>query len=189
MHRSDLPRSARHPLRAAVMAVALTALPPAAPACAYDGLPGDENWATHPASLAVVFAIHDALGKGKLAPLDEAPPALAWLRVNAMVQDLHRRLARPGHAAPPAVALLLVEARLWNRFQPGAGVDTRLRLEAHASGPRDGDVVLVTGEPVLKALLEGRLDWQRAIDGRLVVIAGESHLSERLARILGDVSP
>ncbi len=136
----------------------------------------------------MVFAIHDALRKGQLAPLDEAPPALAWLRVNIMVQDLHRRLARPGHPAPPAVALLLVEARLWNRFQPGAGVDTRLRLEAHASGPRDGDVVLVTGEPVLKALLEGRLDWQRAIDGRLVVIAGESRLSERLARILAAAS-
>ncbi len=42
MHRSDRPRSARHPLRAAAMAVALTALPPAAPACRYDGLPGDE---------------------------------------------------------------------------------------------------------------------------------------------------
>jgi hypothetical protein len=188
MHRSDRPRSARHPLRAAAVAVALTALPPAAPACRYDGVPGDETWATHPASLAVVFAIHDALRRGQLAPLAEAPPALALLRVNIMVRDLHRRLAQPGHAAPPAVAMLLVEAGLWNRFQPGAGVDTRLRLEAHASGPRDGDVVLVTGEPVLKALLEGRLDWQRAIDGRLVVIAGESHLSERLVRILAAAS-
>jgi hypothetical protein len=119
-----------------------------------------------------------------LGSLRPARSALAWLRVNAMVQDLHRRLARPAHPAPPA----------WRccSSRPDSGIDSSpvpvstrgLRLEAHASGPRDGDVVLVTGEPVLKALLDGRLDWQRAIDDRLVAIAGESHLSERLPRTL-----
>jgi hypothetical protein len=79
----------------------------------------------------------------------------------------------------PPVAVVLVEAHLWGRVVPGAGPTA---WQAHAEGPASGDVVVVTGEPALAALLAGRLRWDVAIASGLVVLDGPA---EGRARVVG----
>jgi hypothetical protein len=86
----------------------------------------------------------------------------------------------------PTFAIVLVEARLWSRIVPGpAGT----RLESHVDGPASGDVILVTGEPALRGLLEGRISWDAAVANGLVVIDGPAEERDRLARALTERFP
>jgi len=81
----------------------------------------------------------------------------------------------------PAVAVVLVEAHLWGRSTPAEG---RAAWQAHADGPANGDVILVTGEPALAALLDGRLRWDAAIASGLVVVAGPAEARAQVASVL-----
>ena len=76
---------------------------------------------------------------------------------------------------------MLVEAHLWGRAVPGPG---QLSFQAHADGPASGDVIVVTGEPALAALLDGRLRWDAAIASGLVVVAGPADARAQVAGIL-----
>jgi hypothetical protein len=60
---------------------------------------------------------------------------------------------RPQHEKPRATALLLVEAGLWTRYYV---INGELVAASHAAGPIPDDVVAITAEPVLQALLAGR---------------------------------
>ena len=77
--------------------------------------------------------------------------------------------------------MVLVEAHLWGRALPGVGPRS---WQAHADGPANGDVVVVTGEPALAALLDGRLQWDAAIASGLVVVDGPIEARAQVARIL-----
>jgi hypothetical protein len=59
----------------------------------------------------------------------------------------------------PAIAMLLIGPMLWARFE---GQEGTVSLESHATGPVGDDVVLVTDEPVVAALAEGRITAREA---------------------------
>lgn len=63
----------------------------------------------------------------------------------------------------PAVSLLLVQSRLWTRYTPSGNRTSggEPNHAGHGAGPIDGDVVVVTGEAVLRSLLDEKILGQR----------------------------
>ena len=59
-----------------------------------------------------------------------------------------------GGTRPPAFSLLLIEPMLWTRF---VSEDGDLRAQVHASGPQAGDLVLISGEEVIREVTSNRL--------------------------------
>jgi len=171
----------RHPAGTALVAAWLAAtLPGAAFGCGYHVELAGGVTTAHAASIPVALAVHDGIGSGRLERLADVPPALAVLRANGALRMLAAML-EPGTATMPAVAVVLVEAHLWSRIVP-ASAGTQLQF--HADGPAPGDVVVVTGEPALRALLDGRMSWEAAIASGLVVIEGPAEGRGQLARHL-----
>ena len=180
---AGVPSAAARP-RAVRRAVAILAIgilgataSAAANACGYHVAIGGVS-VVHPTSIPVAVAIHAAVRDGQLAPIAEAPAPLALLRANGAMRTLAMALQAQAPDLPP-VALVLVEAHLWGRVVPGAGPAS---WQAHADGPAIGDVIVVTGEPALAALLDGRLRWDAAIASGLVVLDGPA---EGRARVVG----
>ncbi len=158
-------------------------------ACGFDGLIGDQFSAQHAKSLSVAFAISDgvaagAIGKGALAPIE--PGQRGYWRAMMRLQQFAEALSRPV-AAPkklPQISVLLIDSRLWTRLRADA---SGYAIEAHATGPAPGDVVIVTNEFVLAALIDGSLDARRALDIGVVAVDGDAAFSttvrdEMLAR-------
>ncbi len=134
----------------------------------------------HPSSIPVAVAIGAAVSDGRLAPLADVPAPLALIRANGAMRTFATALQSDTSDLPP-VAVVLVEAHLWGRALPGVGPQS---WQAHADGPANSDVVVVTGEPALAALLDGRLQWDAAIASGLVVVAGPIEARAQVARIL-----
>jgi hypothetical protein len=162
----------------AISALGATASVPVG-ACGYHVAIGGVS-AVHPSSIPVAVAIHAAVSEGRLTPLADVPAPLALIRANGAMRNLAMALQSDASGLPP-VAFVLVEAHLWGRAVAGAG---RISFQAHAEGPASGDVIVVTGEPALAALLDGRLRWDAAIASGLVVVAGPAQARAEVAGIL-----
>lgn len=182
--RSGVVRCARaRALRGAFAVVAIGALgatgSAAVNACGYDLTIGGVSVA-HPSSIPVAVAIGAAVREGRLAPLADVQAPIALIRANGAMRNFAMALQSDTPDLPP-VAFVLVEAHLWGRAVPGAG---RISFQAHAEGPATGDVIVVTGEPALAALLDGRLRWEAAIASGLVVVAGPAEARAQVASLL-----
>jgi hypothetical protein len=151
----------------------------AASACGYHLAIGGVS-VVHPSSIPVAVAIHAAVNDGRLAPLAEAPATLALVRANATMRTFASALEADTTDLPP-VALVLVEVHLWGRAVPGAHP---MSWQAHADGPANGDVIVVTGEPALAALRDRRLRWDDAVASGLVVVAGPAEARARVVGVL-----
>lgn len=172
-------------LMQAALAAACLALPLHAAACGSDFVLGDEVGAAHPASIGVAFAMLDARSAGTLAPADVSASTDTRVSADDAAHRLEQRLASV-RTKMPAVSLLLVESRLWTRYASSGkrDADAEATHAGHDAGPVDGDVVVVTGEAVLRGLLAGRLTWQKAVDSGLVVLAGDPAGQTRVATLL-----
>jgi hypothetical protein len=151
----------------------------AASACGYHVAIGGVS-VIHPTSIPVAVAIHAAVSEGRLTPLADVPAPIALVRANGAMRNFATALQSDASDLPP-VAFVLVEAHLWGRAVAGAG---KISFQAHAEGPASGDVIVVTGEPALAALLDGRLRWDAAIASGLVVVAGPARERARVEGVL-----
>lgn len=167
-------------VRALVTAACAAMLPGAAIGCAYHPVGVGSFSASHSASLPVALAVLDAVSSGRLPRLAEAPAPLALLRANGAMRNLSELLAPKAMGMPP-VALVLVEAGLWGRITSESGTT---QLQTHVDGPLDGDVIVVTGEAALRALLDGSINWDSAVANGLIVVDGPAEGREQLARNL-----
>jgi hypothetical protein len=175
--RSEAPMRTVSPPRLGVLlcalVTALMAVAPPARGCALerDLLPSSLSL-QHPRSVDVAFAMHDAIERGELK-LDPAPSnAFTLLKVRSRLQQLRAALAKGGItsevATNGAFAIVLIEYGLWSRFriEPDGG----LAMQFHIDGPAKDEIVMVTGDVVLEALLDGRLPARQAIEQRLIVL-------------------
>lgn len=184
-HRRDqVIRSAGRGAAIAARLAALSSLVLAGPgiACGFHGSPavGALNVA-YPNALWVRTAVWQAQLEGVLgrpaagAPSDPFAARVALARRYRAASDrlaaLREDLA-DGGAKPraPSFTVLLIGPMLWSRFEP-TGDDYRLHV--HAEGAAPGDVVLITDEPVLEVLADGRMPVSRAIDLGLVRLYGK----------------
>jgi hypothetical protein len=151
--RKAIPRS--HVLGALALGAVMPWLPPGAVGCGYhDNVSlarGILNW-TYPDSLHVIGAIATAVADGRL-PADGPRAALGLAGYHGTVRALDRhaqqlRLAS-GEMPHMVFSLLLIEPMLWTRFE-SEGDDMRARV--HAFGPQAGDLVVISGENVIREI-------------------------------------
>jgi hypothetical protein len=131
----------------------------------------------------VAFALRDAADAGVIdgVVVPRAGDTLGYSRSVWRLRAFGARLHAAFGAEPPTVAVLLVESGLWARFTPGPG---GYQLTAHGTGAETGDVVLITGESALAAVLDGRLAASEAIGRGLVEVDTEAGAAARVRRVL-----
>lgn len=115
------------------------------------------NWAL-PDSLHVTTAVWQAQAVGIISR--DQTPTVAKALVGYQKATETLAAFRDGLAAAldgndvPALAMVLLGPMLWTRFERrGLAVE----MATHAVGPAAGDAVVVTDEPVIAALVAGRL--------------------------------
>ena len=107
--------------------------------------------------------------------------ARAVLRLGAFHRRLSATTAKVG--APGSISVLLGDSRLWSRLSPDA---RGYAIATHTAGPRAGDVVVVTHEAVLAALVSGKLSIPTALDRGLLVVDGESTAVDSVRSLLNE---
>lgn len=153
--------------------------------------------AAYPDALWVRTAVWQAQLDGVLPRAAAATPAdpfaarVALARRYRAASDhlaaLREDLASDGAGhGPPAFTVLLIGPMLWSRLDPKDG---DYRLQVHADGAAPGDVVVITDEPVLEALADGRLRFSRALDLGLVRLYGKPSGMSAVIAALGSWRP
>lgn len=145
------------------------------------------NW-VYPDALHVVGAMATAVAEERLPRSSAEPVADPFgMRYRALASMLDRLRDELGAAAEPLsspFSLLLVEPMLWTRFHSDDG---ELRAQVHATGPRPGDLVIVSGSRVVQALVDGRLAMAEAHRLGLVRLYGADGQQARFLAAFGHV--
>lgn len=170
-----------NPRRVAAVQCLLWALAAApAGACGYHGMIGDSFSAIYPGSIDVAIALRSALDRNQLKAAPAVPPLLGLTRSTRWLENFGRWAGQHAVTAPD-FAVLLVEPGLWTRYRKqGSG----LAMESHVATPATGEVVLITGEPALQALVERWLTLADAIRTGVVRFEGEPEGVKRLQQTL-----
>lgn len=142
-------------------------------ACGYDGMAMDLATA-HPASLPVALAIFDAYQAKLLARPIPLQGGFAMRRAQMMLEKLRVTLAPS--AVGESFSLLLVEPGLWARFE---GTGAQLRVTLHVAVPAAGERLVITGEGVLLALVQGKLSVRQALDAGVLRLDPEPQQAQR----------
>jgi hypothetical protein len=149
-------------------------------ACGYHGLIGDSFSAIYPGSIDVAIALRTALDRNQLKAAPTAPPLMSLMRSTRWLEDFGRWAGQSASGAPD-FAVLLVEPGLWTRYRKqGSG----FAMEPHVAAPAASDVVLITGEPALQALVERRLTMTEAMQTGVVRFEGAAEAVARLQETL-----
>jgi hypothetical protein len=117
----------------------------------------------YPNSLHVTSAMWRAQQED-LIERDNRPPAVKallgyrWAVSKLEVFRAHLEKAMVGAEAPD-FSVVLIGPVLWSRYAQTGGI---LTMTPHLQGPESGDVVVVTDEPVIVALNDGRLTLKAA---------------------------
>jgi hypothetical protein len=149
---------------------------PAAIGCGFHSPLEMQLESMYPGSLSVAVALRSAADSGLIdATALEAPSKGTALYADTLrrLQELRKALtASPAAAGLPAsFSLGYVESGLWTRYSQSDG---EVRVDVHTDGPAEGEAVVLTGEPVLRELLAGRLSVDRALaDGMIRIDGGE----------------
>lgn len=74
-----------------------------------------------------------------------------------------------GETTPRTFSLVLIEPMLWTRFV-SEGSDVRMHV--HVSGPQPGDLVMISGEDVIREIANNRLSVGEAYRSGLIRLYG-----------------
>ena len=140
----------------------------------------------YPGSFPVAVALRTAADRGVIdAKALEAPSkgAARYADTVRRLQEFGTTLAALPVAAelPASFSLGYVESRLWARYTKAGG---DIRVEVHTDGPIDGEAVVLTGEPVLREVLAGRLSVDRALADGVILIDGSEREKSSIHRAL-----
>jgi len=144
----------------------------------------DGNWTPlHRNSLSVALAVRAAADRRVVdaALLDpKAGGPLGYLRASNRLRQFGTMLAGTAGPTDPAtpVTVLLVESGLWTRFTWTLQGYTP---QIHVPGPEADDVVAVTSEAVVAAMLDGRIKTSQALERGLLVFDGPEPEARRTA--------
>jgi hypothetical protein len=148
---------------------------PAALGCGFHPAMEVQLDSMYPGSLSVAVALRSAADNGLIdAAALEAPSKGTALYADTVrrLQEFRKALAASPAAAelPASFSLGYVESHLWARYSQSDG---EVRVDVHTDGPAEGEAVVLTGEPVLTAVLAGRLSVDRALAEGMILIDGE----------------
>jgi hypothetical protein len=186
---------------AAWLAIALVLVAGAALPCGYhdpDSVSfktGVLNW-IYPDSLHVHAPIWQAQKAGTLPGYDTARmtasgaqrkflDAVAYRRTDRALRALGAAIGNLSAAGrPQRFSMVLVESALWAQFV--VSPEEKI-LDIDAGGPNRGDLVAVTGEPVIYAMHKGKLRLAEAVESEMIKLYGEPGEIDRFLAVYGDV--
>jgi hypothetical protein len=163
---------------------------PAAIGCGFHSTLEVQLEGMYPGSFPVAVALRRAADSGVIdATALEAPSKGTALYIDAVrrLQGLGKAIAASPAAAdlPASFSLGYVESQLWSRYLQ---VDGKIRVNIHTDGPAEGEVVVLTGEPVITELLAGRLSVDRALADGMILIDGDEIEKSAIRRVLDATS-
>lgn len=159
--------------RASLFGTIMLSLPLAAVACGYHDdvalARGVLNW-VYPDALHVLGAVSTAVAERRL-PAVTLRGGLGITGYHGTVRalDQYAQQLRMSAGAMPTFSLLLIEPMLWTRFVSD-GDD--VRAQVHVSGAQGGDLVVISGEEVIRAVANNRLAVGEAYRSRLIRLYG-----------------
>jgi hypothetical protein len=173
------------------LAIFLIAGTPAAVACGFENpksaqiARGVLNWA-FPQALHVTSAVWAAQLEGLIDRAESttgiAPAFVSSQRAGAKLAAVRNSLAATVDAkSAPNVSIVLLGPMLWTRF---VSEGSSLSMTVHSAGPAKDDVVIVTDEPVIAALLDGRMTPHVARDRGLLRLYGPAEAVEHATKWL-----
>jgi hypothetical protein len=136
---------------------------------------------SYPDAVHVLAAVWRAEDAGLLMPRRDSANGsgpLAFYRAASAVKKLGANLADSLPAETGmALSVVLIPQVMWTRFEVGP---EGLSVQSHAEGPRDGDLVIVTEEKVVRELVNRKLDAGTAEKTGLLRFYGDP---ERIANV------
>jgi hypothetical protein len=133
----------------------------------------------HPQALTVAVATREAMDAG-LLPETQAGGALSNMKLRMAAIDALKALQDRLEAAMPDFYVLLIEIGTWGFFHATeTGFDPDIQPEPPnviSESQDDRDVVFISSEATMQAIVNGRLNIDHAFDDNLLILdAGESH--------------
>lgn len=177
----------RHAVSVAALLLLLAgAAAPPAGACGFDGLLDGNFGAQHPRSVAVAFAVRDAIDAGLIETTAANPvtPGSAgyWRAIGHLNALLERMTVAAVNAPPPpSIAVLFIDSNLWSRLRPAPD---GFAITVHTPGAEPNDVVVVTSEPILAVLLDRRLTIEAALERGLVIVDGNGTATDAVQHLI-----
>jgi hypothetical protein len=175
----------RHAAAVAVATAALSASSNEGSSCGYhspvDLQRGMLNW-TYPDALHVSTAVWQGRRAGILPQRAANPDLFGYHKAVAILQ--HWRTALQDAAAkdpPPAFSVVFIDTMLWSRFAP---VDDALEVRIHQNGPQPEDLVVISDEAVIAAVLSGQVQTKDALASGLIRIYGDPDATARWVRTM-----
>ena len=102
-------------------------------------------------------------------------------RLEALGTVMYGRSAFPN---TPGMALVLIESMLWTRYSSAL---PHVLAGLHARGPQKGDLVIVSEEIVVEAIVRGRLTISRAADLGVIRLFGTVEQKEQFLSRFGSI--
>jgi hypothetical protein len=154
--------------------IGLGTAPPAALGCGFHSMPEVQLGGMYHGALSVAVAVRKAADNGIIdsEALEEHEGSEAHYNASVhSLQELGTAIsASPVTAELPAsFSLGFVESSLWSRYSK---VNGKINVHIHTDGPKSTETVVLTTEPVLAALLAGKLSAERALSDGLILIVG-----------------
>lgn len=145
-------------------------------ACGYHpGLSNAPFDVAHPQSLSVALAVRQATDSGVLEPWSTSSLFGAEYRSAVkQLRSLQKKLARVPSSAKGGesrhFAFVFVRSRLWAQYMVGPN---GTKAVIHTAAARDGEVVLLSDEAVLEAVINDRLAFDDAVKQGLLKFAND----------------
>jgi hypothetical protein len=167
----------KHPKAAAILAFGAVIAWAAseAAACGYHDdvslARGVLNW-VYPDALHVIGAMSTAVAEKRLpagAPVRGGLGLLGYHRTVRAIERHGQQLRMSAGEMRPTFSLLLIEPMLWTRFMPDEG---DVQTQVHVSGPHAGDLVVISGEEVIRAIANNALTVGEAYRSGLIRLYG-----------------
>lgn len=141
------------------------------------------NW-TYPDALHVIGAISAAVARRQLpagASARGEPGLFGYHGTVRSIERLGRQLHEiAGEMPVPEFSLLLIEPMLWTRFVPDKG---ELQARVHVPAPQVGELVVISGEEVIRGIAENTLTIGEAYrSGLLRLYGADQKVKSFLAR-------
>ncbi len=146
-------------------ALALLVSTPVVQACTLDDVDGSLSRDTlnhyYPDALDVLARVVDARRAAGLPPSPGLTPTPVHVqRLMVLTSQFDRGMrAAVGETRTPPVALLLIESMLWARLPASP---SKAAAQLHATGPAEGDLVVVTSEDTVRQVVAGNETWVQA---------------------------
>jgi hypothetical protein len=141
----------------------------------------------YPNALYVPTAVWQAQQSGLLGPADamQASDPFAFHGVARRLETLGETLAGKAPEELSGFSLVLIDSMLWTRYTLAYG---KALSVVHSDGAGLGDTVVVTHELVVRALVEGDLDGERALALGLIRLYGSDAKLQALAKLFAAVT-